>query len=63
MTKLKKTRRSPGDDPERLTMRELLAEHERVFGPLTAQAKRRLQRAADAPRVERSWDGMDGLAA
>ena len=50
-------------DPERLTTEELLAEHERVFGTLTPQAKRRLARAAEAVNVERSWDGMDGLAA
>lgn len=60
---MKKTRPLPSPDPEALTTRELLEAHERVFGPLTAQAKRRLQRAAEAPRVERSWEGMDGLAA
>jgi hypothetical protein len=60
---MKKTRPLSSPDPERLTTRQLLAEHERVFGPLTAQAKRRLQRAAEVSRVERRWDGMDGLAA
>jgi len=50
-------------DPEKLTTDELLAEHERVFGPLTPQAKQRIARTADAAGVERSWEGMDGLAA
>ena len=49
-------------DPEHLTIRKLIAEHERVFGPLTPQAKQRLQRAAEAARIAR-WEGMDGLAA
>jgi hypothetical protein len=60
---MKKSRRVPIADPERLTTDELLAAHERVFGPLEAQAKVRIQRAADAARGPRSWDGMDGLAA
>jgi hypothetical protein len=38
-------------DPERLTTDELLAAHERVFGPLEAQAKVRIQRAADRARA------------
>jgi len=50
-------------DPERLTTDELLAEHERVFGPLDPQTKRRIERAAEAGRTTRSWNGMDGLAA
>ena len=60
---MKKNRRLPGVDPERLTTHQLLAEHERVFGPLTKQAKQRLRRAAATPRPERAWEGMDGLAA
>jgi len=59
---MKKSRRPPMADPEHLTTDELLAAHERVFGPLEAQAKVRIQRAADSARVTR-WDGMDGLAA
>ena len=57
----KKPRRLPSMDPGRLTTRELLAAHEQAFGPLTPQAKRRLERAADA--APETWDGMDGLAA
>ena len=60
---MKKIRRLPSVDPERLTTPQLLAEHERVFGPLSKQAKKRLQRAAKGPRPERAWEGMDGLAA
>jgi hypothetical protein len=59
---MKKIPRVPNADPERLSIHELLAEHERVFGPLTPQAKQRLERAAGGPRAER-WEGMDGLAA
>jgi hypothetical protein len=56
-------RRHASTDPERLTTEQLLAEHERVFGSLTPQAKRRIRRAAETSHVERSWEGMDGLAA
>ena len=59
---MKKSRRPPMTDPERLTPDELLAAHERMFGPLEAHAKVRIQRAADSARVTR-WEGMDGLAA
>ena len=59
---MKKIRRPTHTDPVHLTTRELIAEHERVFGPLTPQAKQRLQRAADVANVAR-WEGMDGLAA
>jgi hypothetical protein len=48
---MKKSRRPPMADPERLTTDELLAAHERVFGPLDAQAKVRIQRAADSARL------------
>ena len=58
---MKKSHRPMQTDPEHLTIRKLIAEHERVFGPLTPQAKQRLQRAAEAARVAR-WEGMDGLA-
>lgn len=60
---MKKNRRLPGVDPERLTTHQLLAEHERVFGPLSKQAKERLRHAAKAPRPARAWEGVDGLAA
>jgi len=50
-------------DPERLTINELLDAHERVFAPLTPEAKRRMERAASAAGLDRSWQGMDGLAA
>jgi hypothetical protein len=50
-------------EPERLSTDELLAAHERMFGPLEPQARARLARAADAGRFERPWEGMDGLAA
>ena len=56
-------RRQATAEPERLTTEELLAEHERVFGSLTPQAKRRITRAAETSHVGRSWEGMDGLAA
>ena len=58
---MKTIRRPTPMDPEHLTTRELIAEHERVFGPLTPQAKQRLQRAAEAHLAR--WEGMDGLAA
>jgi len=61
---MKKTiRRRTSSDPEQLTTNELLAEHERVFGPLTPQAKERMERTASAAGFDRSWEGMDGLAA
>jgi hypothetical protein len=53
----------PSIDPERLSIDELLAVHERLFGRLEPQARARLARAADAGRFERPWEGMDGLAA
>ena len=59
---MKTIRRPTQTDPEHLTTHELIAEHERVFGPLAPQAKQRLQRAAEARGVAR-WEGMDGLAA
>ena len=37
---MKKTRSLHSVDPDRLTAHQLLAEHERVFGPLSKQAKR-----------------------
>jgi len=58
MKTTKKARRPTSENPERLTTQELLAMHERVFGPLSAEAKERMAHAAEA----RSW-GMDGLAA
>jgi hypothetical protein len=60
---MKKVRRLPIPDPERLTTRELLTAHERVFGPLEPQAKARMLRAVKTGRPEGPWDGMDGLAA
>ena len=48
-------------DPERLTTPELLAAHERLFGRLEPQTKRRIQDTADSKR--QTWNGMDGLAA
>jgi len=59
---MKKRQSAAGSNPEQLSTRALLDEHERMFGPLTPQARRRLERAAEAD-VPRSWDGMDGLAA
>ena len=51
-------------DPERLTTPELLAAHERLFGRLEPQAKRRIQHTADSGDSGRdTWNGMDGLAA
>jgi len=52
-------------DPEQLTTTDLLDEHERVFGPLTPQAKARMVRTASAAGFDRSWswERMDGLAA
>ena len=58
---MKKSRRPANTDPERLTTPELLAAHERLFGRLEPQAKRRIQATADS--VPHRWDGMDGLAA
>ena len=58
-----KIRRPSSVDPERLTTNELLDEHERVFGPLTPEARRHLERTATAAGFHRSWEGMDGLAA
>jgi len=64
MNVMKKTiRRRSITDPEQLTTNQLLAEHERVFGPLTPQAKERMERTAHAAGFDRSWEGMDGLAA
>lgn len=60
---MKKVRRLPNPDPECLTTRELLTAHERMFGPLEPQAKARMLRTVETSRPERSWDGMDGLAA
>jgi hypothetical protein len=59
----KTIRRLPSADPERLSIDELIAAHERVFGPLEPQARARIARAADAGRMEGPWTGMDGLAA
>jgi len=59
----KTIRRLPGADPERLSTDDLIAAHERVFGPLEPQARARIARAADAGRMESPWSGMDGLAA
>lgn len=61
--KTRKIRRLTIVDPERLTINELLDEHERRFGPLTPEAKRRMERAAGAAGFDCSWQGMDGLAA
>ena len=58
---MKKPRRPVNTDPERLTTPELLAAHERLFGPLERQAKRRMQDTADSGPETRN--GMDGLAA
>ena len=60
--KVKKIPRPATADPTQLSTLELLAEHERVFGPLTPEAKRRLQRAADGELRER-WTRPDTLAA
>ena len=54
--------RAVDSDTEQLSTPALLDEHERVFGPLTPQARRRIERAAESD-VPRSWEGMDGLAA
>jgi hypothetical protein len=59
----KKIRRLTIADPEELTTNQLLAEHERMFGPLTPQAKQRMERTASTAGFDRSWEGMDGLAA
>jgi hypothetical protein len=61
--KARKIRRLSSVDAERLTTPELLDEHERVFGPLAPEAKRRMERTASAAGFDRSWEGMDGLAA
>jgi hypothetical protein len=50
-------------EPERMSTDELLAAHERLFGPLEPQARARLARATDTGRFERPGDGMDALAA
>ena len=60
--KLKKIHRPTTAEPAHLSTLELLTEHERVFGPLTPQAKRRLQRAAENLHAER-WTVPDSLAA
>ena len=54
-------RRSVDTDPERLTTPELLAAHERLFGRLEPQAKRRMQATADSGRE--TWNGMAGRIA
>jgi hypothetical protein len=61
----KNVRRLPIVEFEQLTTTALLEEHERVFGPLTRQAKERMTRTASAAGFDRSWswDRMDGLAA
>jgi hypothetical protein len=59
----KKVHRLTSEECERLTTHELLAAHERVFGPLSAQAKQRMAQRASCARPARTWDGMDGLAA
>jgi hypothetical protein len=46
---MRKTRRLHSVNPERLTTHQLLAEHERVFGPLSKQAKQRLQLMMGGP--------------
>ena len=60
---MKKIRRVSSADPERLTTNELLDQHERVFGPLTPQARQRMVRTALAAGFDRSWEGMERLAA
>ena len=60
--KVTRIRRPTTAEPADLSTLELLAEHERVFGPLTPQAKRRLRRAAESLDVER-WETPDSLAA
>lgn len=57
------TIRSLPTDPERLTTAQLLTLHERLFAPLSRQAKKRMLSAPAALREERGWRGMDGLAA
>jgi len=47
---MKKIRRLHSVDPGRLTTHQLLAEHERVFGPLSKQAKRRLRLVMGGPQ-------------
>ncbi|HET7344157.1 MAG TPA: hypothetical protein VFL90_22020 [Methylomirabilota bacterium] len=56
-----KVRRLP-TDPGKLTLGQLLAVHERMFGPLTPQARARLTAAAAAEEAAPGWPGMDGLA-
>ena len=57
-----KVRRLP-TDPRKLTLGQLVAAHERMFGPLTPQARARLTRAAPAEATASGWRGMDGRAA
>ena len=49
-------------DVQRLGTPELLALHERWFGPLDARSKRRIVDGAAARGWDRPWD-MDSLAA
>ena len=57
------TIRSLPIDPERMTTAQLLTLHERLFAPLSRQAKARMLTAGTTVSEEPFWQGMDGLAA
>ena len=59
---MKSSRRPTIADPEHLTTAELLAAHERLFGRLEPQAKRRIEHIADHTPTDHRHS-MDGLAA
>ena len=62
LVKMRASRRPPRSGFETLSTEELLALHERHFGTLHVESKRRILAAARARGWDRSWD-MDGLAA
>jgi hypothetical protein len=53
---MKRVRSASTVDPEHLTPAELLAAHERVFGPLAPETKRRMLRTAPPRPVDRPAD-------
>jgi hypothetical protein len=60
---MKRVRSTSTVDPEHLTTAELLAVHERIFGPLALEAKRRMLRAGLPQPQTRSSDSTYVLAA